>query len=122
MNPVTNQSRAINLTRLVFIVTDQNPQRPYTNRDLDDLSEVFFDENFRNLNGVQRCTFSKVIRDHPEVEPAVMTDIRANPSYEYGISASSLRYRCWITPVLSLIDHLNARRRLEKRSSLLGTQ
>ena len=42
----------MSLTRLVFIVIDQNPQRPYTKRDLDDLSEVFFDENFRNLNGV----------------------------------------------------------------------
>ena len=118
----TNQSRAISLTRLVFIVTDQNPQRPYTNRDPDDLSEVFFDENFRNLNGVQRCTFSKVIRDHPEVEPAVMTDIRANPTYEYGIGASSLRNRCWITPVLSLIDNFNARRRLEQHSGLLRAQ
>ena len=66
------------------------PRYLHTNFDLNNLSEVLLDKTFRNLNGVQRRTFTKIVRHHPEVQPALMTDIRANAAYEHGISAGPL--------------------------------
>src|SRR3546814_4738762 len=66
------------------------------------------------LDRVQRRTLADVVRDYPQVEPALVRQVLADAADEDRVVARGVRDRRRIAAVGGLVDHLHARRGLKQ--------
>src|SRR3546814_13070965 len=69
---------------------------------------------FGDLDRVQRRTLADVVRDYPQVEPALVRQVLADAADENRVVARGVRDRRRIAAVGGLVDHFHARRGLKQ--------
>ena len=83
---------------------DESSEERYgKNRSL--LFKVSIDQKFGDLDGIERRAFSKVIADHPEIDPVFYRRVLPNPADKSGIFTHALHRRYKIFSVLNIVDN-----------------